>query len=313
MSKRRSPKDVRAWLQHGPTIAELREAYPAEWAAVREELAALDTLGEHALLEYVAALSTPIPPHAGPVPPSPAQERALLSAQIRRAMAAAALKRLSLVAATGVTKGKIRFNLLNGYVAQKLLFAEALTRKPVSLFWFRLLWPLLWQRRLLMPLVQPKGIYCFYSRRLIRELAAMVGDRACLEIAAGDGTLSRFLDKEGVQITATDDYSWSPNVTFPAAVLRQDARSALRLHKPEVVVCSWPPAGNTFERHVFGTRSVQLYIAINAGREFGSGNRADYERQTDFELTEKPSLSRLVLPPELEAVVHVFRRKIPSS
>ena len=54
---------------------------------------------------------------------------------------------------------------LNGFVAQRLLFARGLERKPVSMRRFRLIWPLLWQRRRLMPLVQPKGIYCFYSRR----------------------------------------------------------------------------------------------------------------------------------------------------
>jgi hypothetical protein len=79
---------------------------------------------------------------------------------------------------------------------------------------FRLVWPLLWQRRFLMPLVGPKGIYCFYSKPLIRKLADMIGDRRTLELAAGDGTLARFLIGSGVNITATDDYSWR-DVSFP--------------------------------------------------------------------------------------------------
>jgi hypothetical protein len=36
----------------------------------------------------------------------------------------------------------------------------------------------------------------------------LIGERECLEIAAGDGTLARFLEAEGVRITATDDHSW---------------------------------------------------------------------------------------------------------
>lgn len=313
MSTRRSPQNVRAWLQQGPSLLELQQAYPAEWEVVEQELAEVVSLGDRPLIDYVAALATPIPLHAGPARPSRTGENALVSDQIRRAMAAAAVRKLSLVAATGVTKGKVRFNLVNGYVGQRLLFAHDLERKPVSLLWFRLLWPLLWQRRRLMPLVQPKGIYCFYSRRLIRELVRLIDGRRCLEIAAGDGTLSRFLADEGVQITATDDHSWNRNVTYPGAVLRQDARTALRVHKPQVVICSWPPPANTFERDVFTTRSVQVYIVINAGLELGSGNRVEYRRQTDFELTEEPALSRLVLPPELEAVVHVFRRTTTSQ
>ena len=58
---------------------------------------------------------------------------ALRSDQIRHQMAVAAVKQLSLSAATGVTEGRLRFNLVNGWVAQKLLFEHGLRRKPVSL------------------------------------------------------------------------------------------------------------------------------------------------------------------------------------
>ena len=292
----RKPKDARAWLAQRPSLAELRDAYPADWDVVQRELA--EVVGRNdleALKAYAVGLST-----------SPAAD---LRTQARRQLAAEALKQLCLSAATGVSSGKVRFNLVNGWVAQQLLFEHDLQRKPVSLLWFRLIWPLLWQRQLLLPLVQPKGIYCFYSRPLIRALAAMIGDRSCVEIAAGDGTLSAFLAAKGVAVIPTDDYSWQHSVTFPAFVLRQDAKAALRAHRPEVVICSWPPAGNAFEQAVFRTSSVQLYVAINSGLELGSGNRTAYAQQTGFELTEEPALSRLVLPPELGAVAHVFRRK----
>ena len=229
------------------------------------------------------------------------------SDQIRHQMAVAAVKQLSLSAATGVTEGRLRFNLVNGWVAQKLLFEHGLRRKPVSLFWFRLIWPLVWQRRFLMPLVGPKGIYCFYSRRLVEALAAMIGDRQCLEIAAGDGTLSRFLAAEGVDVVATDDHSW-PDVGFPADVLRQDARKALRAHRPAVVICSWPPAGNTLRTRRLQDPSVELYIVISSRHRFASGDWDAYEEQSDFEFAEDPALTRLVLPPELDAAVYVFRR-----
>ena len=48
-------------------------------------------------------------------------------------MAAAAIKQLSLSAATGVNEGRVRFNLVNGWIAQKLLFEDGLRRKPVSM------------------------------------------------------------------------------------------------------------------------------------------------------------------------------------
>lgn len=234
--------------------------------------------------------------------------RERVSAEAKRQMTVHLLKQAVLRSSTGVTEGRVRFNLANGFIAQKLLFRRGFERKPVNLWLFKLIWPLLGQRRLLMPLVQPKGIWCFYSTPLVSELAGIIGGRSCLEIAAGDGTLSRFLTDAGVQITATDDYSWSDIIHFPEAVVRKDARTALRQHQPEVVICSWPPAGNSFEQHVFTTPSVQQYIVIASASEHSAGDWDAYRRQTTFELVKDDRLGRSVLPPEVEYAVYVFTR-----
>jgi hypothetical protein len=236
-------------------------------------------------------------------------ESAALAKLIRHRMAHLALKGYALSAAAGGKSGKVRFNWLNGFIAQKLLFARELERKPVSLFWFRLFWPLVWQKALLMPLVEAKGIYCFYSKPLIEALARLIGDRECLEIAAGDGTLSRFLAAEGARVTATDDHSWKHAVNYPDTVLKLDAAQALVRFKPRVVVCSWPPANNGFERLVFADPGVDLYIVIGSRHAFASGNWADYRAQTAFEMEEDVRLGGWVLPPELAATVYLFRRR----
>jgi hypothetical protein len=290
----RRPQDVRAWLETRPSLAELRAAYPADADAVQGELSELIARGDLKGLEAAVLEIAP-------------------KALVRRRIAAELLRELALAhAARGTKGGRIRFNLLNGWVAQRLLFARGLERKPVSLWRFRLLWPLLWQRRLLMPLVGPKGIYCFYSAPLIERLAERIGDRRCLEIAAGDGTLARFLADAGVDVVATDDHSWTQSVTFPASVLREDAETALRLHAPQVVIASWPPAGNSFERAVFETEGVELYVVIGSRHRFASGNWTAYEEQTGFTHVEDAELGRLVLPPEVEPAVHVFERR-PST
>lgn len=309
----RRPEDLRRWLAGQPSLDEMAEAFPAEWQEVQRELGqTLAGAGPEEVAASIAALSRPV--RAGRRGPGDRHRdaQAAMSAQVRRHLAAALLRQISLEAATGVTSGRIRFNLLNGWVAQRLLFARGLERKPASLRWFRLVWPLVWQKRLLMPLVERQGIYCFYSKPLIARLASLIGERPCLEIAAGDGTLARFLAAEGVQVTATDDHSWGQSVTYPSTVIRKDARAALRCYQPEVVICSWPPAGNAFEREVFRTRSVELYIVIGSRSEANAGNWADYRRQTAFTYAEDPTLSRLVLPPELGAAVYVFRRQ-PGS
>lgn len=311
--KNEQPENVLKWLRSEPSLDDLGIHFPQLREVVRCEVA--EIVGRGATDELPAYLKRML--HAEQLLKKKYHGSrgdrkvgtALVLQVVHTRIAHLTIKQHLIAEATGIEKGKVRFNLLNGYVAQKLLFANALERKPVSMFLFRLLWPLLWQRGLLMPLVQPEGIYCFYSRQLVSELAALIGRQTCLEIAAGDGTLTRFLMDSGVRITATDDYSWKHEVKYPEFVVRKDAREALREYAPEVVLCSWPPAGNIFEQQVFRTKSVKLYIVISSRHRFAAGNWDDYQEQSLFEYEEDEALSRLVLPPELDAAVYVFRRK----
>ncbi|MEN0013493.1 MAG: hypothetical protein AAGC46_09005 [Solirubrobacteraceae bacterium] len=285
----------------------MRASFPAEWETVERELrAVVDTGDRAALTAYARQLATPAPVRPGSKPSRSGLD-AKTAATVRQHMAAAWIRNLSLSAATGVESGTVRFGKREGTIIQKLLFAQGLERKPVSLRTFRLLWPRLSERRRLMPLVQPQGIYCFYSSKLVRELGNLIDGRPALEIAAGDGTLSRFLRDAGTDITATDDHSWSA-VSFPEDVEKLDASKALATYRPEVVLCSWPPAGNTFESAVFRTPSVDTYVVIGNRSPGGWGDHTAYTNQRDFDLIVDERLSELVLPPEIEPLVYVFRR-----
>jgi len=248
-----------------------------------------------------------------PVVPSNTNAGRLKREQARAAVcqriAVLVIERYGMAAAVGKVSGKVRFNLFNGWLAQRLLFRRGLERKPVSLLWFRMLWPVIWQKRLLMPLVERKGIYCFYSDAFIRSVAKIAAGRACLEIAAGDGTLSRFLRDAGVAVTATDNHSWGDRISFPADVERLEATQALRKCAPEVVLCSWPPSRNEFEREVFRTPSVQVYLVVVSKYRFACGNWDDYVAQELFLMEHRPDLARQLLPPELGCDVLLFRRK----
>jgi hypothetical protein len=292
------------WLKSSPPLTELCAAYPEEWETVQQQLADLLRRGNsEELTAYLKRLSQQSLTSAKKTGAPPIRDL------VRHQMAHTAIRQHLISLASGVESGKVKFNLLNGLVAQKLFFARDLERKPVSMFWFRLIWPLIRQKRYLMPLVQPKGIYCFYSQELIEGLAKIFGGRNCLEIAAGDGTLSRFLKQSGVQLTTTDDYSWRHSVSYPDWVINSDAREALRKYSPEVVICSWPPAGNSFERTIFRTRTVQQYLLITSRHRHAAGNWESYREQDLFDMREDTELSRLVLPPELDAVVYLFSRK----
>lgn len=304
----RRPQQVLEWLRSRPSLAEVQQAFPGEWERVSRQVATLVEAGdEEAVKAYLAATARPPVPTQGRRPP----ERELVAVQVRRYLAVEALDQAYLRASTGVTEGTLRLGLVGGSIAQRLLFRRDLERRPVSMLAFRLGWPLVGRRnrRALMPLVRDQGIYCFYSRALVRRLAALVGDRRCLEIAAGDGTLAAFLAAEGVDVVATDDHSWSDAVRYPAGVLRQSATKALRTHAPQVVICSWPPPGNTFERHVFATPSVETYVVVTTHHEISSCDWTAYREQRGFDLVDDARLGRLVLPPSLNGAVLVFERR----
>jgi hypothetical protein len=232
------------------------------------------------------------------------------------------------LATGGQTTGTLRFGRLDGWLINRLFFARVsprgtpgrggeagatagLARKPVSLRAFRWLWPLVRQRRILMPLCAPRGIYCFYTRELVRALGDLIGARLCLEIAAGDGTLARFLVAAGTPVIPTDDRSWSHAIAYPDDVQVETAPEALARRRPAAVVCSFPPPQNTFERHVFRTPSVDLYIVITSRHRHAAGDWNAYAAQTAFDCEAPAALAALVLPPEIDPAVLVFRRRAP--
>ncbi|MFL5261180.1 MAG: hypothetical protein ACJ79L_02075 [Anaeromyxobacteraceae bacterium] len=306
----RSPDQTSA-LASAP-LQELQRSHPEAWAAVSEDLLAVLAKGR---AEEVARWVERVRAEAGfwrarvrASGDNPAVVESALPHLVRERMARLALEKTTLAAAARQAEGKVRLGLWSGTLVQKLFFARDLERKPASLAAARLLWPLVPDRRLVMPLVQSRGIYCFYSRALVRELAALAAGRPCLELAAGDGTLSRFLAAAGVAVTATDDGSWSAVRPAPE-VVRLDARAALRSRPAPVVLCSWPPAGNGFEAAVFSTPAVELYVVMASRHRFAAGDWASYERQATFDWSIDERLSRLVLPPELDPAVLVFRRR----
>lgn len=219
------------------------------------------------------------------------------------------LEQLNLEVQSGKSSGKVRFNLWDGLILQKIFFKKDFERKPVSLLWFKLFWPFITNKKILMPLVSKKGIYCFYSKTLLKELANLIGNTKCLEIGAGDGTLTRFIRGMGVCCDATDDYSWEHYIQYSDFVEKLDAKEALYKYKPDTVICSWPPPGNAFEKSVFQMDSVKLYIVIGTINPSFSGNHDTYQKQEDFTKEYSHRLSSLVLPPSKDNAVYIFRRK----
>lgn len=311
----------------GASFDELSQRYPEIWKAVGERLVNAAKGGPPALEAFVREAQALAAPWRERVQKSHGDPRVV--AQALPPLAAARLARLAtqqtlLAAATGQTTGSVRLGLWSGAIVQRLLFANvskiangdtgasdagALERKPASLRAFRLFWPLVTRKRALMPLVQQRGIFCFYSRELVRALAALLEGRPTVELAAGDGTLSRFLRAQGAQIQASDDQSWKHVVAYPPEVEKADAATVLTRDRPRAVVCSFPPPGNPFEQRVFRTASVELYVVVTTRHRFAAGDWEAYQQQQGFDWGVDEALSPLVLPPEVDPAVLVFRRR----
>ena len=298
---------------NGATLDALIERFPEEWEIVGRNLVAATASHRPQDIEaFVLRAREEAAPWQRRVEKSQKNPKVLESALpsiVRARMAFLAAQRAVQAAALGGSSGRVRFGLWSGFIVQRLFFARGLVRKPVSLRAFRRWWPWVTQKRLLMPLVEPRGIYAFYSQELIRALAECIGERACLEIAAGDGTLTRFLAQAGLQIRATDDHSWSHAIQFPKEVEKLDASEALSRYQPKVVLCSFPPPRNAFEREVFRAPSVDLYVVLTTRHKFAAGDWSAYENQTDFALRSDLDFDRLLLPPMIDPRVLVFERK----
>lgn len=288
------------------------QRHPAVWRAVGEELVAAVKGGPTGVEAFVRRNAAEAAPWRERIERSHGNPEVLAAALPRLAaarMARLAAQRTLLAAAAGQPEGTIRLDLLTGWLAQRLLFARGLARKPASLRAFRLLWPLAPGRRRLMPLVQAQGIWCFYSRELVAALAQLARGRPVLEIGAGDGTLSRFLAAAGVSARATDDQSWPRPGGYPPEVERLDAVAAVARHGPAVVICSFPPPGNAFERKVLRAPSVETYVAIGSRQRFAAGDWEAYAQADEFTGGVDDRLSAMVLPPEIEPAVVVLQRR----
>jgi hypothetical protein len=134
----------------------------------------------------------------------------------------------------------------------------------------------------------PRGpLYLLPTRELVRALAERIrglGARRVLEVAAGDGFLSRSLRRFGVEAVASDSGAWAdprarmsprerrelrgvavPGVRPGAGVLRLDALSAIRRTRPDLVLASWLPPGSLLDRLIRAPVRYVLEIGAKGG------------------------------------------------
>ena len=133
--KNENPEKVMKWLQSKPSLEDLGTEFPEVLEAVRQEVAEIGANGTLAALpEYLKRMSQVETSLEKKCVGSQGDKKivtALVLQVVKTRIAHLSIKRHLVSEATGIEKGKVRFNLLNGYFAQRLLFTDGLERKPV--------------------------------------------------------------------------------------------------------------------------------------------------------------------------------------
>lgn len=137
-----------------------------------------------------------------------------------------------------------------------------------------------------------KGMYAYVSWRWINPLAEWIANRKCLEIMAGAGWLTYALKQKGINIIATDDFSWHScnqweNVT---EIEQLTANQAIWKYgkQIDIVIMAWPYV----DEHAYQALRLLNYLNHNAlmvyiGEKSG-GCTADDNFFANFEEIEDP-------------------------
>lgn len=105
--------------------------------------------------------------------------------------------------------------------------------------------------------------FALITKKFIRGLAEYVGDKRCLEIMAGQGCLSKSLQDEGIDIIATDNYSWNGRLNMNDTwtnIEDIDCLDAIKKYGKEVsyILCSWIPYNDSI-----GYKALKLMHEVN--------------------------------------------------
>ncbi len=212
---------------------------------------------------------------------------------------------------TKPAKQTYRFSALAVRFFHRHLSASRRNLRPLPDFLARNIWNLIspQHKSKLLESAYRHGAYCIYTRSFVRSLSRLIGDRLCLEIGSGDGSLASYLKQLGTNIVATDDFSWESSISYGQNVEKIDARSALKKFKPKLVLSSWPPDHNNYERHILASPDIDTYIVLGSRHAFATGDHDAYSSLANFSWECDLVLTNLLFPREIDGCVYIFNSR----
>ena len=130
--------------------------------------------------------------------------------------------------------------------------------------------------------------YTVLTMSWLRSFAEWIGNRRCLEVMSGCGSLSKSLQDLGVDIICTDSYQWEKKASewFEnpwTAVEKIDAVEAIKKYgtQVDIVICAWPYMDDSCHQALMTMRKVNpnammVYIG-EPGSWCGAGATANEE------------------------------------
>jgi hypothetical protein len=132
-----------------------------------------------------------------------------------------------------------------------------------------------------------RGCWAIVDQQWTKQLADWIGTRTVLEVMAGGGWIAKALKDHGVDIVATDDYSWpkggNGHSNLPTwddlPVTKMGALKAVRTIPADILLVSWPPYSDTAIVRICNTWGTTRPI-IHIGEGQGGCTACDkfYER-----------------------------------
>jgi hypothetical protein len=147
------------------------------------------------------------------------------------------------------------------------------------------------------------AIFQIYSKEFIETLANQIkklNPKKVIEVGAGDGRLSYFLNKHGVNSKPIDNHAWAKceddknvvHITYPPEVEKIDYRNALRKYNPDLVILCWEELSAKYTQKILDYPSVKYVIWIGEHAGGCTGSEDTFMRYKNEELENDCCLCR---------------------
>ncbi len=162
------------------------------------------------------------------------------------------------------------------------------------------------------------GIHNMYNAEFVDALASeleKIGEFPIVEVCAGSGKLAYHLRERGINVLATDDYSWNQIKRDEKFVEKLSHKEALEKYKPKVVIAAWIHFYDSqIGKDILNYPTVNYFINIGeegwiSAETWSIVNYKGFETPVPLKDVEKYSIERNGKHRNFASPVKLFKKK----